>query len=134
DCSVARTAKGIKQIAYRVSEANREAVLIDIISKEEVVSAIVFTRTKRDADHIFKRLMKAKIQAGVIHGDREQAERELMLAAFKSGQIHVLVATDVIARGIDVTEVSHVINFQVPNEPEDYIHRIGRTARGEAKG
>lgn len=134
DCSVARTAKGIRQIAYRVSEANREAVLIDIISKEDVVSAIVFTRTKRDADHIFKRLMKAKIQAGVIHGDREQAERELMLAAFKSGQIHVLVATDVIARGIDINEVSHVINFQVPNEPEDYIHRIGRTARGESKG
>lgn len=134
DCSVARTAKGIIQYAYKVSESARETVLVDLLAKEDVISAIVFTRTKRDADHVFKRLMKAHIDAGVIHGDREQSEREMMLASFKSGKIKVLVATDVLARGIDVTEVSHVFNFQVPEEPEDYIHRIGRTARAEAKG
>lgn len=134
DCSAARTASGISQIMYRVTEKSREEVLIDLVKKEEVTSAIVFTKTKRDADHLFKKLMKAEVAAGVIHGDREQDEREITLDGFKSGKIRVLVATDVLARGIDIDDVSHVFNFQVPHEPEDYIHRIGRTARAEAKG
>jgi ATP-dependent RNA helicase RhlE len=134
DCSVARTASGISQFMYRVTEETREEVLIDLVKQEDVTSAIVFTKTKRDADHLFKKLMKAEVAAGVIHGDREQDEREVTLDGFKSGKIRVLVATDVLARGIDVDEVSHVFNFQVPHEPEDYIHRIGRTARAEAKG
>ncbi|TNE68871.1 DEAD/DEAH box helicase [bacterium] len=134
DCSVAKTASGIEQFMYRVTEETREEVITSLLKNDEVTSAIVFTKTKRDADYLFKKLVKADIAAGVIHGDREQGEREITLDGFKSGKIRVLVATDVLARGIDVDEVSHVFNFQVPNEPEDYIHRIGRTARAEAKG
>ena len=134
DCSVARTAENVKQMFYKVTDNTRESVLVSLVSKEEVSSAIVFTRTKRDADVLFKKLMKSKVLAGVIHGDREQDEREVTLEEFKSGKIKVLVATDVLARGIDVDDVSHVFNFQVPEEPEDYVHRIGRTGRADALG
>jgi len=134
DCSVARTASGVRQIVYKISEEIRDEVIVTAVGADEVTSAIVFTRTKRDADLVYKRLSKAGISVGVIHGDREQAEREMTLAGFKSGKIKAIVATDVLARGIDVDDVSHVFNYQIPNEPEDYIHRIGRTGRADAKG
>jgi len=134
DCSVARTASGVRQIVYKISEEIRDEVIVTAVGAEDVTSAIVFTRTKRDADLVYKRLSKAGISVGVIHGDREQAEREMTLAGFKSGKIKAIVATDVLARGIDVDDVSHVFNYQIPNEPEDYIHRIGRTGRADAKG
>ena len=134
DCSVARTASGVRQIVYKISEEIRDEVIVTAVGAEDVTSAIVFTRTKRDADLVYKRLSRAGVSVGVIHGDREQAEREMTLAGFKSGKIKAIVATDVLARGIDVDDVSHVFNYQIPNEPEDYIHRIGRTGRADAKG
>lgn len=134
DCSVAKTAAGVTQIAIKVSEELKEKALLHTLIQHEANSTIVFTRTKRDADSVFKQLSKAGVSAGVIHGDREQNEREITLDGFKKGTIAVLVATDVLARGIDIDDVSHVINYQVPGEPEDYIHRIGRTGRAEAKG
>lgn len=134
DCSVARTASGVTQTAIKVSEELRDKTLLDVLQTEGASSVIVFTRTKRDADHVYKFLSKSGLSVGVIHGDREQAEREVTLAGFKNGTITVIVATDVLARGIDVDDVSHVVNYQVPGEPEDYIHRIGRTGRAEAKG
>jgi ATP-dependent RNA helicase RhlE len=96
--------------------------------------ALVFTRTKHRADRLMKHLVREGIKAERIHGNRSQAQRTEALAGFKSGKYRVLVATDIAARGIDVEELGHVVNFDVPKVPEDYIHRVGRTARAEATG
>jgi ATP-dependent RNA helicase RhlE len=96
--------------------------------------ALVFTRTKRGADRVAKYLEGAGISAAAIHGDKSQGQRERALAAFKAGKVRALVATDIAARGIDVDAVTHVVNFELPNVPEAYVHRIGRTARAGADG
>src|SRR5437764_12595738 len=117
-----------------VNQAEKTALLAMILQSEPVERALVFSRTKHGADKIVKQLDAAGISAGAIHGNKSQAQRERALAGFKSGDMPVLVATDIAARGIDVPGVSHVGNFDLPDVPEHYVHRIGRTARAGADG
>lgn len=124
----------ISQTIYPVQWADKEAMLLEILSKPEVQSAIVFTRTRVRAEHIGKMLQRKRVRTAVIHGDRSQAERNAALKTFKSGACRVMVATDVAARGLDIPGVSHVINFDLPEDAESYIHRIGRTARMGREG
>jgi ATP-dependent RNA helicase RhlE len=105
-----------------------------VLKSEPIDRALVFTRTKHGADKVVKVLEKAGIASDAIHGNKSQNQRERALGAFRSGKVRVLIATDIAARGIDVDGVSHVVNFDVPNQPESYVHRIGRTARAGAEG
>ncbi|HUZ12193.1 MAG TPA: DEAD/DEAH box helicase [Caulobacteraceae bacterium] len=134
---VAPQATTVERVAQKVlhveAEAKRE-LLVQLLSTQAVRRAIVFTRTKRGADRVAKHLAAAGLDAAAIHGDKSQGQRERALASFKSGQVRTLVATDIAARGIDVEAVTHVINFELPNTPEAYVHRIGRTARAGAEG
>ncbi|HEY0306470.1 MAG TPA: DEAD/DEAH box helicase [Longimicrobiales bacterium] len=127
-------ASGITQALYPVNGGLKTELLIELLRRDEIGNAIVFTRTKHRANRLFEKLERAGISANRIHGNRSQAQRTEALAGFKDGTYRVLVATDIVARGIDVTLLDHVINFDVPHTPEDYIHRIGRTARAEATG
>ncbi len=124
----------VRQSVYAVEQAKKTALLLDLLADNTIFNAIVFTRTKARADRLAGALAKHKIGAERIHGDRSQAQRTRALDAFKKGHYRVLVATDVAARGIDVTDLGHVINYDVPAEPADYIHRIGRTARAQKTG
>jgi ATP-dependent RNA helicase RhlE len=128
-----KPAEGVTQKAYKVSETGKLDLVLHLID-ESVQSAIVFVSTKRGVDSLARALGKKGVKIGSIHGDRDQKEREATLSDFTNGRINVIVATDVMARGIDVTGISHVINFNVPRDVDDYIHRIGRTARAEKKG
>ncbi len=119
----------IRQTVYPVTVDSKGPLLLEILKAEQVESAIVFTRTKSRADRVAKLLARSRIKAIAIHGDRSQGQRNAALAGFKSRTYRVMVATDVAARGLDIPDVSHVINFDLPDEPENYIHRIGRTAR-----
>ena len=119
----------IRQSIYPVTLENKGPVLLEILKRPEVESAIVFTRTKSRADRVAKLLIRANIKAVQIHGDRSQSQRNAALAGFRAHKFRVMVATDVAARGLDIPDVSHVINFDLPDESEGYIHRIGRTAR-----
>ena len=119
----------IHQTAYAVEHTSKIPLLLDLLDKEEFDRVLVFTRTKRGADRVAHILEKRLHKSNRIHGDRSQSQREAALKAFKTGKTNVLVATDVAARGIDVDSVSHVINYDVPEAPEDYVHRIGRTGR-----
>jgi superfamily II DNA/RNA helicase len=105
-----------------------------LLKQEAVDRALIFTRTKHGADKVVKGLERAGIRAAAIHGNKSQNHRERVLAAFRSGEVRTLVATDIAARGIDVDGISHVVNFDLPNVPETYVHRIGRTARAGADG
>jgi ATP-dependent RNA helicase RhlE len=109
-------------------------VLAQLLKEEPVNRALIFTRTKHGADKVVKGLAKVGIRADAIHGNKSQNNRERALAAFRTGEIRTLVATDIAARGIDVDGISHVVNFDLPNVPETYVHRIGRTARAGAEG
>jgi ATP-dependent RNA helicase RhlE len=109
-------------------------LLLKLLEGNEIYSAIVFTRTKSRANRLAATLGKHRIPADRIHGDRSQAQRTRALADFKGGKYRVLVATDIAARGIDIAELGHVINYDVPMVPEDYIHRVGRTGRAKATG
>ncbi len=130
-----KPAEGVDQRAYKVDEDKKIDLVLHLFdSAAEVASAIIFTGTKRGADGLARALRKKGVKVSSIHGDRDQKEREATLADFKAGRINVIVATDVMARGIDITGVSHVVNFDVPRDLDDYIHRIGRTARAEKKG
>ncbi len=124
----------ISQTIYPVQWADKEAMLLEILAKPEVHSTIVFTRTRVRADHIGKMLKRNGVRAAVIHGERSQAERNAALKSFKQGACRVMVATDVAARGLDIPGVSHVVNFDLPEDAESYIHRIGRTARMGREG
>ena len=124
----------IAQALYPVAEQNKAHLLQELLSDEQMQSVLVFTRTKHRADRIVKQLRQANIRASVIHGNRSQAQRVAALEAFRHGQARVLVATDIAARGIDVEGVSHVVNYDVPMQSEDYVHRIGRTGRAQASG
>jgi ATP-dependent RNA helicase RhlE len=113
---------------------DKAKALLDMISKEDFSCGLVFTKTKHGADKVTKALNAAGANAHAIHGNRSQAQREKALNAFRSGKAKILVATDIAARGIDVSGISHVINYDLPNVPETYVHRIGRTARAGAAG
>ncbi len=128
------TAETVDQYVLPVSLEAKNAALAQILKKAGTQRVIVFTRTKHRADACRKRLTRADISCAAIHGDRSQAQRERALRSFRDGNTDVLVATDVLARGIDITDVSYVVNFDVPEDPVDYIHRIGRTGRGGGVG
>jgi ATP-dependent RNA helicase RhlE len=128
-------ATGITQAVYPVPQHLKAPLLLALLQKgSEVKDALVFTRTKHRADRLARHLDQHHVKVQRIHGNRSQAQRTEALAGFKSGRYRVLVATDIAARGIDVTALGHVINFDVPGQPEDYIHRVGRTARAEMTG
>jgi ATP-dependent RNA helicase RhlE len=130
----ATTVDRVDQSVTMVNQAEKTALLAMILKSEAVERALVFSRTKHGADKIVKQLGAAGIAAGAIHGNKSQAQRERAIAAFKSGEMPVLIATDIAARGIDIPGVSHVVNFDLPDVPEQYVHRIGRTARAGADG
>lgn len=130
----ASTVDIIDQSLYFVDRENKRKLLVNIIKKEEFPSILVFARTKHGADRVAKDLVKANIQASSIHGDKSQGARQTALSSFKTGKIQVLVATDIAARGIDIDELACVINFNMPNIPETYVHRIGRTGRAGLGG
>ena len=128
------TADRIKQHVYHVPALKKGALLKDLLSDNALYRVIVFTRTKHRANRVEKQLGQARIEAAAIHGNKSQAARQRALEGFKANRVRVLVATDIAARGIDVDGVTHVINFDLPNEPESYVHRIGRTARAGTEG
>ncbi|WP_375393247.1 DEAD/DEAH box helicase, partial [uncultured Sphingomonas sp.] len=130
----ATTAERVEQHVTFVNQAEKQALLTLTLRDPAVERALVFTRTKHGADRVVKLLAGNGIAANAIHGNKSQPQRERALAAFKSGEAPILVATDIAARGIDVSGVSHVVNFELPNVPEQYVHRIGRTARAGASG
>ena len=131
----ATTVERIEQRIIHVDRGSKPKLLSDMIQQEENVDrALVFTRTKHGADKVVRGLNKAGISAEAIHGNKSQNQRERVLADFRDGRVRTLVATDIAARGIDVDGISHVINFDLPNIPESYVHRIGRTARAGADG
>ncbi len=130
----AAPADGITQAAYPVPQELKAALLTTLLSRGDLNEALVFTRTKHRADRLARSLVRAGIDAERIHGNRSQAQRTAALAGFKARRFRVLVATDIAARGIDVEALGHVVNFDVPKVPEDYIHRVGRTARADATG
>ena len=133
--AVSKPAENILQAAYMVYD-NQKISLIESLmrNKQELKSVIIFVSAKKKVDEVAKVLSKLKLNARAIHSDLEQSERESVMLDFRNRKIQILVATDIVARGIDVTEISLVINFDVPSDPEDYIHRVGRTARAEASG
>ena len=130
----ATTAEKIRQRVTFVEQKEKQALLHHVLRTEDIDRALIFTRTKHGADRVVRHLKGAGIEAFAIHGNKSQAQRTTALQAFRSGQVRLLVATDIAARGIDVSGVSHVINFEIPNVPEQYVHRIGRTARAGAEG
>jgi len=130
----AAPATGVTQTVYPVPQHLKSALLVELIEQMKMDSVLVFTRTKHRADRLSTLLSGKGINNARIHGDRTQSQRQQALKGFKAGRYSVLVATDVAARGIDVEALSHVINFDVPEQSEDYIHRVGRTARASAKG
>ena len=127
-------ADGIEQHFYMASPETKQDLLLHAITAEKMESVLVFSRTKHGADKICRRLERSAIKSVAIHSNRTQAQRERALAGFKTGAFRVLVATDIAARGIDVSGISHVINYDIPHEAEDYIHRIGRTGRAGSTG
>ena len=127
------TSERAQQQVFLVGEEEKTALLLALLEQDDL-STLVFTRTKRRADRVARSLLRAGHKVAVIHADRSQGQRRAALSGFRSGEHRVLVATDIAARGIDVAEIGHVVNFDLPHLPEDYVHRIGRTARAEASG
>jgi len=130
----ATTVERINQSVTMVNQAEKAALLATVLQSSTVERALVFSRTKHGSDKIVRQLEAAGIASAAIHGNKSQAQRERAIAAFKSGEVRVLIATDIAARGIDIPGVSHVVNFDLPDVPEQYVHRIGRTARAGARG
>jgi ATP-dependent RNA helicase RhlE len=131
---VATTAERVRQEVIMVDGGAKQTILVELLKRQEFQRTIVFTRTKRGADRVCKTLDHSGISAAAIHGNKSQGQRQRALDDFKQGKARVLVATDIAARGIDVSGVSHVVNFELPEVPENYVHRIGRTARAGAEG
>ncbi|MDQ2681354.1 MAG: DEAD/DEAH box helicase [Candidatus Eremiobacteraeota bacterium] len=127
-------AEGITQTVYTVDQGRKTDLFVELLKDNAIYSAIAFTRTKARANRLAAALEKHDVRAERIHGDRSQAQRTRALADFKLGKFRVLVATDVAARGIDIVDLGHVVNYDVPAVPDDYVHRIGRTGRASAKG
>jgi ATP-dependent RNA helicase RhlE len=130
----ATTVERITQQVVHVDRAGKPALLAEVLRQDGIERVLVFTRTKRGADKVVTGLAKAGLAAEAIHGNKSQNQRERVLAAFRAGRVRTLVATDIAARGIDVEGISHVVNYDLPNIPESYVHRIGRTARAGADG
>ena len=130
----AAPAAGITQAVYPVSQEAKSALIVHLLRQKTMTQALIFTRTKHRANRLAEQLVHAGIRAERIHGNRSQSQRTAALAGFKGGAFPVLVATDIAARGIDVDALGHVVNFDVPQVPDDYIHRVGRTGRAEATG
>lgn len=128
------TANTVKQEMYFVDKNNKRSLLLHLLKDDAINTALVFTRTKHGADRVAKDLNRAGVSAEAIHGNKSQNARQRALSNFKSQKTRVLVATDIAARGIDIDELSHVINYEIPNIPETYVHRIGRTGRAGASG
>jgi len=128
------TATQISQVVHPVDKGRKRALLTELIKEKKWSQVLVFTRTKHGANRLTKQLSEAGIGAAAIHGDKSQGARTKALAAFKSNSIQVLVATDIAARGIDIDQLPHVVNYELPNVPEDYVHRIGRTGRAGQSG
>ncbi|MBT28544.1 MAG: ATP-dependent RNA helicase RhlE [Thalassobius sp.] len=128
------TVEAISQKIYRVAKTKKTGLIIKLISEGKWTQVLVFTRTKHGANRLCEKMGKNKIKAAAIHGNKSQAARTKALAGFKDGSISVLVATDIAARGLDIPLLPHVINFELPNVAEDYVHRIGRTGRAGASG
>jgi ATP-dependent RNA helicase RhlE len=131
---ISSTTETVEQLVYFVEKRDKRSLLIRLLKNPEVKSALVFTRTKHGADKINRDIIKAGIRSNAIHGNKSQNARQSALSGFKEGRLRVLVATDIAARGIDVDNLSHVINYDLPNIPETYVHRIGRTGRAGASG
>jgi ATP-dependent RNA helicase RhlE len=131
---VASTVETIHQSVFFVEKKDKPTLLQQILSDSSITRVLVFTRTKHGANKVVQQLERARIHAEAIHGNKSQTARERALANFKNGKTRVLVATDIAARGLDVDDITHVINYDLPNEPETYVHRIGRTARAGASG
>lgn len=131
---VSSTVDKIDQTLYYVDKPNKKKLLVDLLEKENVFNALVFTRTKNNANRLEKYLKSNDIKTGVIHGDKSQGARQNALKNFKNGKTRVLVATDIAARGIDVNDLTHVFNYDMPEEAEAYVHRIGRTGRAGKEG
>ncbi|MGE5662860.1 MAG: DEAD/DEAH box helicase [Deltaproteobacteria bacterium] len=130
----ATTVDAVEQRVYYVERGDKGALLASLLAGGEIRNALVFTRTRHGADRVARHLVRAGIQAEAIHGDKTQSARERALEAFKRGRTRVLVATDVAARGLDIVDLSHVVNFDLPEAPDSYVHRIGRTGRAGASG
>jgi ATP-dependent RNA helicase RhlE len=130
----AAPAVGITQAAYPVAQDLKAALLLELFRRNILAQALVFTRTKHRADRLARAVKSAGHRVNHIHGDRTMAQRRDALNGFRDGRYRVLIATDIAARGIDVPDIAHVVNFDLPHTPEDYIHRIGRTARAQATG
>ena len=130
----ASTVETIDQSVYFVEKQDKMALLVHLVEQTAISRALVFTRTKHGADTVTRHLMRASIRAAAIHGNKSQNNRERALNAFKKGSSQLLVATDIASRGLDIDDISHVINFDLPREPESYVHRIGRTGRAGAAG
>jgi ATP-dependent RNA helicase RhlE len=130
----ATTVEKIDQKVFFIEGARKRALLGELFEDEAMKRVLIFTRTKRGADRVAKQLATVGVEAAAIHGDKSQGQRERSLAAFRAGQVQALVATDIAARGIDVDGVTHVVQYELPNVPEAYVHRIGRTARAGASG
>ncbi len=130
----ATTPQLVKQAVYFVEKQHKRSLLGHVLADDSIEHALVFTRTKRGAERLAKDLKRSGINAEAIHGDKSQGQRERALSGFKKRSIRVLVATDIAARGIDVERISHVINYEIPDQPETYVHRIGRTGRAGVEG
>ena len=131
---VSSTVDAIEQSLYYVGKQDKPSLLLHLLKDEKIITALVFTRTKHGADKVVKFLHRHNITAAAIHGNKSQNARQNALGNFKSGSLRVLVATDIAARGIDIDDLSHVVNFELPNVPETYVHRIGRTGRAGNTG
>lgn len=129
-----RAATTVEQTAYPAAAESKTALLLDLLERESLERVLVFTRTRRGAERLSHILATREHKVNRIHADRTQSQREAALRGFRDGHTRVLVATDIAARGLDVDAVSHVINYDVPNAPEDYVHRIGRTGRAGSRG
>jgi len=127
-------ANTVTHAVYPVPRDRKSALLVELLKEANMDSVLIFSRTKHGADRIVRHLEKADISATAMHADKTQVQRTMALEGFKSGEIRVLVATDIAQRGLDITGISHVINYDVPQQPEDYVHRIGRTGRAAATG
>ncbi|MDG1504045.1 MAG: DEAD/DEAH box helicase, partial [Flavicella sp.] len=128
------TAEKVSQAIYFVKKGDKSKLLIDLVHENEGASTLVFSRTKHGADKVVRTLEKAGIKAAAIHGNKSQNARQRALGAFKNGALNILIATDIAARGIDVSDLALVVNYDLPNIPETYVHRIGRTGRAKASG
>jgi ATP-dependent RNA helicase RhlE len=131
---VSSTAETIQQMLYKTNKSTKKDLLHHILKNPDLDQVLLFSRTKHGADRIVKELRKKDIDSAAIHGDKSQGQRQRALSEFKDGKLRLLVATDIAARGIDIDKLRYVINYDIPNEPETYVHRIGRCGRAGEEG